>query len=369
MLNLYNHLLKHFTRISPGNRKQWTTLEKYSRRFPCRFITSYDKVKRIFREPHFWGESVLDLNLRVGIAVPSLGVAEIKAGSVFRDGWIIGVNNKIIIDFSWFVNDIIPDKIPDVPEITARYQGTGLNLASTWSIANHGHFLVDSLSRLQIFLKAGYTLNDVDYIYCPKPFHDFHAVLIEKLGLKRKEIIYAEKTSRVKFDILLAPSFPGIKSLHAPWIADFMRTTFLDELVSQKKRRIYVTRQGYNRQILNDHEFRSLLQKFDFEIIDPLSVIHQHILFSEAEIIISTHGSAQANIVFCRPGAKIIDLMPDDHVTSFTYSIAEAGGLDYHCIICRSEFNRPQGSTGPSDYNLYIDLNVLSGVLSSLCDF
>jgi hypothetical protein len=368
MPHLPFHLPKAIGSILPGFGKQWTTVEKYARKFPVRTYNAYGEVERKFTVPVFWGDRIPDLFSRLLLPVPSLGVSEIQDGSVFRDGWIIGVNNKIIIDFSWFVNDVEEDKIPMVPEITASYAGTGLNLTSTWSLANHGHFLVDALSRFQIFLKAGYTLNDADYIYCTEPFHDFHRLLIEKLGLKQKKIIYAGKTGRVKFDLLLAPSFPGIKSLHAPWIPDFMRTNFLDGPGSHKKRRIYLTRKGYSRQIKNEAEFHRLLQKFDFEIIDPLQVAYQHILFSEAGIILSSNGSSLANIVFCRPGTKIIDLMPDDHINSFTYSLADAAGLEYHCILCRSQFNRPAGSKGPSYYDFYVDLDLLHEALSSICE-
>jgi capsular polysaccharide biosynthesis protein len=210
------------------------------------------------------------------------------------------------------------------------------------------------------------SLQSSDYIYCARPFHDFHRILYKKLGLDEQNTIFASKTSRIKFDTVIALSFPGIKSLHPPWIASFMINTFLDKPLPDSNRRLYISRRGYKRQIINEKDVMSLLARYNFEIIDPLSVKDQHRLFAGAKILISIHGSALANIVFCQPGTSIIDLMPEDHVTSFAYSLAESGGLNYYCLVCDNPVKRPAGSAGPSYYDFYVDTRVLENTIKSL---
>ena len=78
-------------------------------------------------------------------------------------------------------------------------------------------------------------------------------------------------------------------------------------------KKIYVTRENSNyRKIINEDDVVTLLRKKGYKIINPqLYEIEEQIeIFSNAEKIISPHGSNLANIIFCKSGTEILEITP-----------------------------------------------------------
>ena len=78
-------------------------------------------------------------------------------------------------------------------------------------------------------------------------------------------------------------------------------------------KKIYVTREGSNyRKVINESDVVTLLRKRGYKVINPhLYEIDEQIeIFSNAEKIITTHGSNLANIIFCKPGTEIFEITP-----------------------------------------------------------
>jgi capsular polysaccharide biosynthesis protein len=106
------------------------------------------------------------------------------------------------------------------------------------------------------------------------------------------------------------------------------------------------------RTIANEDDVVKAMSDRGFLVIDPATrpFAEQVELFRNAELIVGAHGSAFANLVWCGPGTKIIDLMPDDWVDFWgsgagttelwIHRIAAVRGLHYHVLLCNS-----QGST------------------------
>ena len=81
----------------------------------------------------------------------------------------------------------------------------------------------------------------------------------------------------------------------------------------ETSKKIYVTREESNyRKIINEGDVISLLRKKGYKVINPqLYEIEEQIeIFSNAEKIISPHGSNLANIIFCKPGTEIFEITP-----------------------------------------------------------
>jgi len=78
-------------------------------------------------------------------------------------------------------------------------------------------------------------------------------------------------------------------------------------------KKIYVTREDSNyRKIINEGDVVTLLRQKGYKVINPqLYEIDEQIeIFSNAEKIIAPHGSNLANIIFCKPGTKILEITP-----------------------------------------------------------
>ena len=94
---------------------------------------------------------------------------------------------------------------------------------------------------------------------------------------------------------------------------------FIDQIlinvkVPEFKSKIYIRREDTSyRKILNEADLINKLRKEEFEIINPqhFEILEQMKIFSNAEVIISPHGSSMANLIFCQKGTKIIEISPE----------------------------------------------------------
>ena len=84
--------------------------------------------------------------------------------------------------------------------------------------------------------------------------------------------------------------------------------------VPEFKPKIYIRREDANyRKILNEADLIIKLRKEGFEIINPqhFAILEQMKIFSNAEIIVTPHGSNMSNLIFCKEGTKIIEISPE----------------------------------------------------------
>ena len=82
----------------------------------------------------------------------------------------------------------------------------------------------------------------------------------------------------------------------------------------KKYEKIYLTRGDSNyRKLLNEFDIIPILKKFGYQIINlRLYTIEEQInIFSNANYIISPHGSNLANILFCKKGTQIYEIGPE----------------------------------------------------------
>ena len=99
-----------------------------------------------------------------------------------------------------------------------------------------------------------------------------------------------------------------------PRLYDYLRFLFQWHMGTLKPgNRIYVSRNKGRpvRQVINEEELMKCLEPFGFRRIfmEDLDGANQIRLFSEAEIIITPHGSALAFSTFCSEGTTIIELL------------------------------------------------------------
>jgi capsular polysaccharide biosynthesis protein len=91
-----------------------------------------------------------------------------------------------------------------------------------------------------------------------------------------------------------------------------LRNAFLGEAQGTKNggRRMYLSREGAKREVLNEAEVRQVVSSYDLEVIEsmPVDVEEQIRMFSEASLIVSPHGSGLTNLVWCSPGTRVIEL-------------------------------------------------------------
>ena len=119
----------------------------------------------------------------------------------------------------------------------------------------------------------------------------------------------------------------------------------LKDLLKPKKRlktKIYVTREDSSyRKIVNEADILPILRSRGYKVINPqlYNIDEQIRIFSQAEKIISPHGSNLSNIIFCKPGTEIYEIGPEFNSNfekffenRYKY-LAEVNGLKYYRFL------------------------------------
>jgi hypothetical protein len=98
------------------------------------------------------------------------------------------------------------------------------------------------------------------------------------------------------------------------------------------RRRLYISRRDAAvRRIANEDEIVPELVRRGFEVVvmSGLSPEAQAGLFRGAEVIVTHHGAALANLAFCDPGTTVIEVFQDGHFAACFARIAQLGRLRY----------------------------------------
>jgi capsular polysaccharide biosynthesis protein len=83
---------------------------------------------------------------------------------------------------------------------------------------------------------------------------------------------------------------------------------------------------------------QNLLSRYGFETVDleRMSLRDQIVIFQSAEFVVSPHGAGLANILFCEPGTRVVELTPSGEMHPRFWLIAEKLDLVYALQFCRN---------------------------------
>jgi hypothetical protein len=100
-------------------------------------------------------------------------------------------------------------------------------------------------------------------------------------------------------------------------------------------RRIYVRRPA-GRSVHNAAELESFLAQAGFETVEMRGLSHtaQISLFDSATFVIGPHGAELSNLLFCRPGTRVIELSPAAQFRPFFAQISDKIGLAHAVLPC-----------------------------------
>jgi hypothetical protein len=351
---------------SKGFTQDWLTWQEYQQSYPCRWYPAYPPEPIHWHEPKYFGKQKAEFEWQLVKSFPELGILELSDGYVIgKDAWIVGQDNYLLPQFSTLgcnvgnININLPSSYPPLKSL----KGSCLSLVSTWP-DNYCHFLLDSLCRFHLFQRAGFSLDSVDFVYCPLPRSAHAKMLLEKLEIPESKQILLEDGIGIQAETLLIPSFPGVRRNYPPWVVEF-----LQDLVgfpqAQPYRRLYVTRGSSTRKLLNEAALMTILEPYGFEFYDPAVHPNQALDFNQAEVIIGPHGAAFANLAFCQAGTRFLELIPTDHVFTHFYTLAQSACLDYAYLMGQSTQER-EWYTAPSPYDFSVNPQEFS---DALCQF
>ena len=241
------------------------------------------------------------------------------------------------------------------------------------------HWMVDILPRLEILKIHGIDLEEIDWFLVNSYQQPFQRESLKILGIPEEKIIQSDRHPYIQAKQLIVPSFPGYLGWLPSWGLEFHRRIFLERIKQERKtedkprnfypERIYISRNNSRyRRVFNEEEVISKLSQLGFVCIEPesMTLTEQIDIFAHAKVIIAAHGSGLTNIMFCRPGTKVIELVSPNYIRHYYWAISQQLGLE-HYFLKGEDFTcypiRQLMYQNPLTEDIIVNLNCLEKVL------
>ena len=217
--------------------------------------------------------------------------------------------------------------------------GRSLILGSTGG-DSYFHWMTDVLPRVRLIKEAGYEINSFDHFIINKLEAGYQKETLDYLKIPSKKIReIGTKPSGYLCEHAVLPSLPSFPGAVPPETIHYVRS-IVPEKHQQKTRKFYIARgKSIRRRILEEGRIIDWLKTQGFEIIDcgQMSVKDQATAFAHAEMIVAPHGGALTNLLFCRPGTKVVELLSSKYPNPCYRNLCGVAKLPYIGIIGDSQ--------------------------------
>jgi capsular polysaccharide biosynthesis protein len=292
-------------------------------------------------------------------------VYKIKNGRIFTDNNenVAIIKNNFILPFVSYQQ--INGKFENIkynsvvkqgtPSFIKKIKGKVFNTCQGDSGNNYFHFIFDIVPKI-FLLNSIIDLKKINYFYVVNP-KKWQIKIFNILGINKKQLLSSKTYKHIFAEEIYAVDHPWYSSGYIQqnvkkipkWIIHQNRKVFLHESKNKLMKKIFLDRSQsrYNHcQIKNLYDIKDLILKKKFEIYKPeiLSFKKQISLFESSSVIIGAHGAAFSNIIFCKPGTKIIEIIPADHPNKKCERISKILKLRYfrvETIPDNSDVNYP----------------------------
>jgi capsular polysaccharide biosynthesis protein len=267
------------------------------------------------------------------------GTAWLPAGRVYGDGVVLSADGRLLArdaapDFGklfeqhWLLrHDRLraPVAAPAGPlAVVAAHLGRG-----------YGHWLLDELPRLLALHAAG-DLADAATILAHAGSEPA-VTSFGRLGIAGRALAAGRATFFAAGPLIVPsyvgrPGFPRPEGLAA--LRDFAAGLGRDTAGAGEK--IYVSRAGARRRrVVGEEALRAALEARGFATVrlEERSWAEQIALFRAARVVVAPHGAGLANLVFCAPGTRVVELFARDYVNPCYWRVAALSGLDYRPVV------------------------------------
>lgn len=209
-------------------------------------------------------------------------------------------------------------------------KGNWTSITSRWS-GGYFHWLMDDLPRLA-------PLNSFPPdtgIIIRGPIPSYKREALHLLGYESKVRECENKDLRVEKYHFSSPV--GMTGCINPYAVKWLQKNFLHHAEGGRgfPKKILVLRHGKTRGILNIMQIKEKLEAMGWVSLDLEGVPfkRQIALFANADSIVAEHGAALTNLVWCRPGTKVMELCPESFLNGCYEGISLCVGLDHHFEI------------------------------------
>ena len=234
-----------------------------------------------------------------------------------------------------------------------KLQGSWTSIISRWS-GGYYHWFNDALPRLSPLAE----FSPETGILIRGPLNPYQRESLKMLGLLDRVRETTEKHLVIEEYYFSSP--PGMTGCTNPHAANWLRGKFLHHgTVVNTPPKFFVTRRGKTRGIINQKEVAEFFSDAGWAVVDleDLSLVEQISWFSNAKAVVGEHGGGFTNLVWCRPGTKVMELCADNFLNGCYEGVSLCNELQHRFLIL----------AGDSSSRIKVTLTLLKDFLQE-CD-
>jgi Glycosyltransferase 61 len=228
---------------------------------------------------------------------------------------------------------------------------------------NYYHWLLDLVPRVLLLKHAAQNFSNYDALLLNGSRANYERETLAALGVPPEKIRYVDSRERFQIGSAVFPSMDI--NVIPPWKVHALRDFPFSGKPNQH-RHLYLSRaRAAVRRIANENEISEVLRHRNFEIVETenLTWREQANLFAGASVIVAPHGAALTNIVFCKPGTRVVEVSTRAGYRDWYWQLAAVAGLCYEVL----EAQRSGCFSGPyENADMIVSRENLERLLESL---
>ena len=304
---------------------------------------------------------------------PAMRVIDLPNGVVLTHEGVVGPDPDTMVMDLGFVHQIEERELfrraGDARRRGREYlPGTTLSMLQLYP-SNFSHNLMQGLPRLDLFRRA------VDFDAVDRVLMNYSAPQVTRDAIARvgfgpdRVVEVPDETPTLVCERLLAATCLPQNGGTPPWALAFLRDLFAvtpSATSVSAPRRIFVVRGTSDaRGVVNHEELAAVLAARGFTELsmDGLTRDEQTAAFAAADVVVAVHGAALANLVFARPGTRVIELVGANTLNWVYSPLSWAAGFEHDIVVGVEPTPSPAFWTWQRDADQIVDVERLTSIL------
>lgn len=211
---------------------------------------------------------------------------------------------------------------------------------------NYAHWMTEGLPRLFAYLDLSREIPDLRLALPHFEPMSFQEQTVALCGIAEERIQRVSPHEILRFERLFCLSVIDLFSV--PTIVAQtgrrMRERQVGDAKGTSAERVYVRRSADGpRTVANFEEIEPILRARNIDIIqsEQLPVADQIARHANARVVVAEHGAGLANVMFCQPGGRVLELFSPMTVQPAFWSLASICSLEYGFCVGEHESHRP----------------------------
>jgi capsular polysaccharide biosynthesis protein len=262
-------------------------------------------------------------------------VAALSHGRFWLPGLAVSSRNRTYLsDLLHKLSVQAPESgVRSIPFIRARKLPGVTGLVAGNRPETYFHWMVEVAPKF-LLLEAAGGWSRYDRLVVPPLTKRFQRETLDCFGVPKALLDEFQSSWLVEADELVVP-FRSNENRMPVWLVREMAARFC-QVAPPQDRLIYISRRDSPaRRVENEDEVIACLAPFGFEVVtlSGMSVAAQAALFSSARVVVGPHGAGFANLLFCRPGAVVLEFFSPFYVNFCYWMLARGAQLSYTYIL------------------------------------